>query len=74
MSYQKENGNDLTNWTVDELSQCIRDYYVYVDPNYGQYDQQQSDQMSDQQFHASHEQNQQVQQEHQPQRHLSTDQ
>ena len=38
MSYQKDNGADLTSWTVDELSQCIRDYYVYIDPNYGTYD------------------------------------
>ena len=37
LGYQKENGADLTNWTVDELSQCIRDYYVYIDPNYGQH-------------------------------------
>jgi hypothetical protein len=39
LGYQKENGQDLTNWSVDEVSQCIRDYYVYIDPNYGQYEQ-----------------------------------
>lgn len=35
LGFQKENGEDLTNWTVDELSQIIHSYYSYVDPNYG---------------------------------------
>ena len=34
MSYQRDEGGDLNNWTLDELSQCIRDYYAYCDPNY----------------------------------------
>ena len=31
MSYQREGGENLDNWTLDELSQCIRDYYTYVE-------------------------------------------
>jgi len=31
MSYQREGGEVLDNWTLDELSQCIRDYYTYVE-------------------------------------------
>lgn len=26
-----EKGDSLDNWTLDELSACIRDYYVYCD-------------------------------------------
>ena len=33
MSYQKEEGEDIDNWTLDELSNCIRDYYAYCDQN-----------------------------------------
>jgi len=25
-----DRGSDLDNWTLDELSACIRDYYVYL--------------------------------------------
>jgi hypothetical protein len=31
MSYQKDDGADLDNWTLDELSACIREYYAYCD-------------------------------------------
>lgn len=24
-----EDGTNVDNWTVDELKQCVRDYYVY---------------------------------------------
>lgn len=36
LSYQKEEGQDIHNWTVDEFSQVIREYYAYLDPNYNQ--------------------------------------
>ena len=39
LGYQKENGNDLTEWSVDELGNIIRDYYTYIDPNYDENNQ-----------------------------------
>lgn len=44
MSYQKEDGADIDNWTIDELSQCIRDYYAYCDEQQKQYYEQNPDQ------------------------------
>ena len=40
LSYQKNGGEDLHNWTVDELSQHIHGYYAYVDANYRDQNQQ----------------------------------
>lgn len=39
MAYAREGGDNLENWTLDELSGCIRDYYAYCDPNYNDGDQ-----------------------------------
>ena len=52
LSYQKTGGEDLANWTIDDLSSQIHAYYAYVDPSYAQanYNQPVSDQMSDQLF------------------------
>lgn len=43
MAYAREGGDNLDNWTLDELSGCIRDYYAYCDPNYN--DGEQNDQL-----------------------------
>ena len=35
-----EKGDNIDNWTLDELSACIRDYYVYCDGGAAQEDGQ----------------------------------
>ena len=39
MAWQREDGTNIDNWSIDDLAQCVSDYYVWYEQQYQQQQQ-----------------------------------